>query len=238
MDPQIVRTEDENFDGLVKRYIFGLNLLPDAHPRQASIDDPTLIFLRELTRQQSVGALIDKASDHVRDSDPLLAHLSYTELPVGVIGGEFAVHSSLAEGGSLFFPKIDDHFFEITYTGANGAIKSLMFGVLYQDCLALLISPLFQDASHRLFELLSQPASEDFTRKAVEIYGVVLTSGADGDFFECYAKDASKFDMLNRPLDTAVNTIEESDWFQKSKNDLVWDDQLSMCLMEKDKLPQ
>src|SRR5947208_12434908 len=114
MKSQIVKIKDDNLDGYVSRYIFGLTLLPDDHSQYGSIYDPRLNFLREVSRRQSVSALIDKGCGHILDSDPLFSHTSYRVIPVGVMGGEFIRYPSLTDATSLFFPKIKDDFFDIT----------------------------------------------------------------------------------------------------------------------------
>lgn len=235
MEEQIIKIEDGNCNGYFRRYIFGLNLLPDDHPQYASIYDPRVIFLRELSRQCLISALTDKGCNHILDSDPLLSHASYTKVPVGILGGEFIRYQSFAEATSLFFPNIGYEFFDFTYSDGDGKVESQILSIMYSDALALFISPSSSDASLHLIELLTSSfsSSEEFIRKAVEIYGIVLTTGADGDFFECFAQEQSRFEPLNKPLDIAVTKIKETSWYREFHNDLVWDDDLSMCLLLK-----
>lgn len=236
MELQIVQTKDDSFEGYVRRYVFGLNLLPDNHLNSGSVRDPRLTFLRELARQQSVSVLVDKASDHILDPEPLLKDWNYKEVPIGVIGGDFIkLYRTLTQASSMLFIQVEDVFFDITYSNEEGAEESLIFNVIYDDCLAFFVLSSERNAGSNLAEFLAKPfsSSDEFIAKATKVCEIVITSNADGDFFGCYAKDISKFEIFDKPLDTAVTEINETIWFQESKNDLVWDGRYSMCLVKK-----
>ena len=238
MELQIVQTKDESFEGYVLRYIFGLNLLPDGHPKLGSRLDPRLAFLREIARRQTVAAVIHKYADSVYRLLPFLQEGSYEPVANSIITDELFGPTPLSDSNGLFFHKVQPDFFEFEEVEDDGKYEAVIFHILYCDAIALFVSPISEDAPFQLSKLLRGPvtSNEEFLRKVVELYEVTITSHADGDFFGCYAKDISKFEIFDKPLDAAVTEINETIWFQESKNDLVWDGRYSMCLIEKDKV--
>ena len=231
MVTQIVKTRDEQLAGHVRRYIFGLNLLPDSDAKYGSVHDPRTVFLYEQARQREVGGVFDKSSGYTADLQTFSAADAYKEVAVGVLGGEIVNRDSPR---SLFFPKVEPDYFLETDSNEGTANGSLMFHILYADALALFVSPIPADAAIRMYELLMNPfdSSDEFIREAIRIYDVVLTSHADGDYFVCYADNTSKFDVLKAPLDIAISEVKRTPWFNKVVSDLVWDEDLSCCLIE------
>jgi hypothetical protein len=239
MDLQILQTKDETFEGHVLRYIFGLNLLPDGHPESRSRSDPRLVFLRETARQYNIGAVIDKDASHVSRLQFFLPEGHHEKVANSFLGGELIDAARFSDPNGIFIAKVAPELFDYEEIESDGRYEAIMFHILYSDALALFVLPTSKDAPSRLSQLLSSTVAStaEFLRKALELYDIVITSHADGDFFGCYAKDTSKFQLLNSPLEMAVNKIKETSWFQESKNDLEWDGRWSMCLIEKDKIP-
>ena len=238
MELQIVQTKDESFEGYVLRYIFGLNLLPDEHPRRGSRSDPRLVFLCEIARRQNVAGVIHKYADSAYRLKPFLPEGSYEPVANSIITDELFGPTHLSDSNGLFFPKVEPNFFDFEEMEEDGKYKAVLFHILYCDAIALFVSPMSEDAPSQLSELLRGPitSNEEFLRKAVELYEVTITSHADGDFFGCYADDQSKFEILDSPLDATVSEIKDTRWFQELKDDLVWDGRYSMCLIEKNKV--
>jgi hypothetical protein len=181
-----------------------------------------------------VAGVIHKQADRADRLDLFLPEGTYVPVANSLIGGEFIgpIHSSDLTG--LFFSKVEPELFDFEEVELDDKNDAVMFHISYCDGLALFVSPNSNEAPNQLSELLNGPfiSNEELLSKAIGLYEVIVTTHADGDFFGCFAKERSKFEILQSALDTAVADIKETRWFQESKFDLVWDGQYSMCLVE------
>jgi hypothetical protein len=255
MISQIVKTTDEIAGDLNRRYIFGLNIFPDDHEKYASLADPRLDFLRGICSINQVSAITGSLRDFGHTANDLFGNSnyrsSYKTVRIGCYSGDFYDSNDWNLFLPLFFPRISSNFIDIERDQNQSDDKSLVFSIIYSDALALFISPKTDDSETELLNLLNQPLKpkaddsetdllnflhqpiDHFLERAANLYEIVLTTQADGDYFVCYSQKSDYFDLLNEPLTMAVNSIEESKWFIENRADLIWDDKYSMCLVPK-----
>lgn len=253
MPQAIIKIEDGTVGNLHREYFFGLNIFPDGHPRHASLTDPRLNFLREICRNNRVSANTGSLFDFAKFPEELFGRLSspnlYEIVRIGVYGGNFYDSSEWNLFPPLFFPRIQQDFLDIEWSPRQGNDKSLVFSIIYSDALALFISPKTEDSESELQSLLNQPFTvntddlrgskdflnqpqTDFLERAATLYEIVLTTQADGDYFECYSQDSESFELIKGPLSIVIADIKESVWFKENEAELIWDDEYSKCLIQ------
>ena len=230
MENSIVKLEDGIEYSLYRRYIFGLNLLPDSSPH---LLDPRIEFLRGVCSQTEVCASVGSWEDFASEPGELFENTKYAgQFASTEIGycHRFFDSANFADGQApIFFRRIEADFLDLIRSG-----DSLAFDFLYRDTLALFISPKSDTATDDLIEILSKPlpAIEVFFGQVSPLFELLLITAADGDYFTCYSSNSESFSILDGPLAKAVQTVKDNAWYKAVKPKLEWDDEYSMCLLE------
>ena len=79
MTPEVIRVSEKVEGNLVTRYIMGLNIFPDEHPRYGKFDDPRLDFLRGICASSHVAAVTGSLRDFGDTPDELFGDSNYRE---------------------------------------------------------------------------------------------------------------------------------------------------------------
>lgn len=253
MSETIVKTIDKRRGNLVQRYVFGLNIFPNDHARYWSLDDPRLDFLRGICSNNRSSAVTGSLYDFANTPKELFGKSNYRNgyetVRIGCYGGDFYDSDAWDLFRPLFFHRISPDFFDIERDPEQSEDISLLADILYSDAIALFIAPKSDDSETELWNLLNQPLASksghseanalnflkqpqtSFLERAANLYEIVLTTQADGDYFECYSQSAGSFALMDGSLNTVAKSIEESDWYKENKAELIWDEEYSGCLV-------
>lgn len=254
MTSQIVKTTDEIVGSLTRRTIFGLNIFPDDHPK-SGLADPRFDFLRGVCSNNQASAITGSLYDFANVPKELFGDSnyrnSYETVRIGCYGGDFYDSKDWSLFPPLFFPLIAPDFFDIEHDPNRSYDNSLIFSIVYADALALFISPKSDDSESELRNLLNQPLTpkisdpemdklnflnqpiEYFLERTAGLYEIVLTTQADGDYFEGYSQKVESFGLMDQSLKSVIADIEDSNWYRENKANLIWDDEDSGCLVLK-----
>ncbi len=237
MTPEIIKLSDKVEGGLAQRYIMGLNIFPDEHPRYGEFDNPRVDFLREICANNHVAAITGSLRDFGDTPDELFGNSNYRDsyetVRIGCYGGEFYDFNDSDLFPPLLFPRISPDFFDIDLPHRSED-NSLLFSIMYADALALFISEKTANAEIVLRDILNQPfhSKKAFLEATTRLYEVVLVTQADDDYFVCFSHTASSFGLMDDSLTKVTAGIAESDWFKKNSANLAWND-LHCCLVPK-----
>lgn len=232
MISQIIKTLGKNSGDLQKKYIFGLNIF-DVNDVDCSISsNPQLEFLRCLCSENDVSANTGNLYDFANSPEELFGNtkskINYETVKIGCYGGKFYDSENWNTFPALCFPQISSEFINIEKD------ESVILKIISSDAICLLVSPKHKNSKNRLKALLNLPLknTDDFVKEILNLYTLVMTTQADGDYFVLYAQTDDSFHIIDRPLKRAINKIEESSWYKNNHSHLIWDDEYCMCLID------
>jgi len=238
MISEIVKILDKPANNLIQRSILGLNVFTRNQVDYGIQNDPQLEFLRQICSRNQVSGNTGSLIDFADTPDELFGELSkyeenYYPVKIGCFGGEFYDPKERNSFPPLFFPKISSHFISMPDWVEDDA--SLTLRIMLSDALALFISPKSKDSEIEILNLLNLPlrSSNIFIQQAADFYNLVMVSEADRDYFTFFSQTTEALDLINNPLDNAIKLIKDSVWYKENQSALIWDDEYSMCLIQK-----
>lgn len=234
MSLEIIKILDKPADSFFERHIFGLNIF-HANKIDCSIQtNPQLEFLRQICAQNNVAVNIGNLFDYASSPEELFGNSEYSKkyysVRIGCYSGEFYDSKEWGSFPPLLFPNVSSNFINIL-----DFQESLILRIMYLDAMALFISPKNKDSENDLMSLLNTQITStgNFVKNATDFYKLLMISQADGDYFTFFSQRAEDFDILNKSLEASIKLIEDSSWYQENRLNLHWDDEFSMCLIQK-----
>jgi hypothetical protein len=219
---QIIRLKDIAKNEIYIRYIFGLDIFRvNKVNRSKNLE---VSFLEFLSQETLVSAHTGSLHD-IADSPEELFGLPneavyYEEVDVGVFGGSFYSVNDWFLFPPCFFPKVDEPFWKIR----NGLIKTNLEKIFSWDALSIYANPKtedYADSMKSVFEMKFD-SSDDWIKKVLEVYHLIIVSAGDANFLKVYAKSSADFDVINNPLKKVERLINSDNWYNKNKENLVW----------------
>lgn len=225
---------DKPLNGFFERSIFGLNIFHTNKVECSIQTNPQLEFLRQICSQHIVAVNIVCLFECFGLPEELFGNSDYSEkyysVRIGCYASEFCDSKNWDSSPPLLFPNVSSDFIDIL-----DFQESLILRIMYMDAIAMFISPKNTDSEKDLLTLLSSPitSTENVIKDATDFYNLVIISQADGDYFTCFSQKAEDFNLLDKPLEASIRLIESSAWYQENHLTLQWDDEYSMCLIQK-----
>ena len=228
----IVRTKWHPEFGLHHWYVFGLNLI-DYNKVPCAIEKrPDVLFLTDMTARLSCAAhvgslgLKDIVDTPEEMFGPAEGATPYTRTRVGFYDGFYNLDEWPCID-SCFFPQVTPLFWQALLRGEDDLEQ-----LINCHSLAFYAAPR-SDAKEEMSKLLAAPfpGEAQWLKAVAALYGLVVTTGHDGQYFHVYASDKANLQLIEPSLAAASAAIEESVWFQTHKQELAWDDDLNCCLM-------
>jgi hypothetical protein len=226
-----LRIEDKINNEILVRYVFGLNIFRvNKIDRSKNLELKFLEFVsRETLVSAHTGSLHDIADSPEELFDSPDDYTYYEKVEVGVFGGAFYSTKDWSLFPPCFFPKVSEFFWNIK----NGSSDLVLEEILDWDALAIYVSPYDNGFANEIKSFFDMKfvSSEDWIKKALSLYRLIIVSTGDMNFFKVYANSSTDFDILNNSLRKTEEIILSNKWYQNNKNSLVWDNENNMCLI-------
>ncbi|MHB9131616.1 MAG: hypothetical protein ACYDBB_11080 [Armatimonadota bacterium] len=245
--PEIIRYEDEVYDGLYHHYIFGLTIFNSN--KVDSAEDAMITFLRALVTAYpcaaQIGLLPLEGDDPREVFAPLQEGRDY-----------FLTHvNSYAHGGlwvepdrpaGCFFPQLTPSFFELTTDDGRMLIDYLLMydqPALYVNVDSIALSNLTalyaqpplanelepekeepEDSVDRARAFINRWAAFEhrWWAEATRFVPLGIQGGYDDAIMTVYSRDPSHFHLLDQPLEQTCEIIRATPWFQAHQLELRW----------------
>jgi len=233
----IVKIERKPECGLQHWNIYGLNIFHYNHVPCAINQRPDVLFLTDLTARlvcaAHVGSLalslrVDTSEEMFGPPD---GTTPYSRTRVGFSDG-FYDPDEWPRFDACFFPHVTSLFWQALLGGEDDLEQLLgCHGMAFYAAPRSVNEQ--ADITKKMQKLLAAPfpGEAQWLTAITELYGLALTVGHDGQYFHVYAQDESSLQWVKPSLSFASQAVEESEWFQTHKQELVWDDDLNECLM-------
>lgn len=226
---QIVRLDDTTEYGLMRRNIYGLNILYANGVEVKTQNDPRITFLRQLSARTPCAACVGYLSLKEMVNNPaemfgvIGGEMAFIRLPVGLYGGTFYDLMKYPTQDACYFPYITSGFWEAKTEYDD--IRS----IFDNDAVALFVGV---NDTHKVEHSLTSFTSEDILQQELAAEcRLVVTSGGDGSALSVYTSKAKFFSDLNQPLIDAIKMVTDNEWYSYNKNSLVWNSDGDECLM-------
>jgi len=239
----ILQTHDEKKFGLYVRVINGLNIFSANGYGVSPSDDPRMAFLKTLSVQNSCSIHVGgvSLSDIVDEPEELFGQPSdesfYSRVKIGISEGIFY------EGGdnNCFFPIASEQFwstkdFDNTRNPVQYLIESGALALYANACDDVQTMTSLVSSHFPALQAPLRPSQSEWLQAVASIYRLIVVTGHDGMDFLVYTREASNFDVLSVPLQSATIVIEASQWYKQHQKVLMWDNQYEKCLMLPDAL--
>jgi len=233
---EIVKLNTRERDGYLSRVVLGLNIF-EANSVEVE-SDPMLIVLKALAQDYHCAAQIGweplsattarTSEEYFRgdyvvitkeiDSEtPIVGNHTYERIPIGIYPGEF-----------WYADKEWEFSYWISHISADDLTSEISDYTMY-DTLALYFNGCKNgmpfDPHIACPNLKGKMSFQDYWIKhSLQWFDLVCTTQYDGWYLEAYAESESKFRMLQRDIDLAVDAIKSSDWYQAHRENLYWDE--------------
>ena len=232
---EIVKLNTRERDGYLSREVLGLNIF-EANSVEFE-PDPILIFLKALAEDYHCAAHIDwerltgttaktpeeyAKGDYVNvvrihNDTAIVGNHTHERIPIGICHGKF------------WYADKELHYgFWIPHISADDLTSGISDYTVY-DSLVLYFNGCKDgtpfDPHIACPNLKGKMSFQDYWIKhSLQWFDLVCTTQYDGWYLEAYAESESKFRMLQRDIDLAVDAIKSSDWYQAHRENLYWDE--------------
>ena len=232
----IVRLELRSKSGLAHWSLCGLNIL-EYNDVDCPIEHrPDVVFLTHLTSHRPCSVHVSSLALKDRASTPD----EMFGLPEGTtpyIRSRIGFHNIFYDLNewpcidACFFPRVTPAFWH-SLLREEGDLEQMMSSHAF----AFYVAPR-SNTETAMERLLAAPfpGEMQWLKAVTDLYGIVVTVGHDGQFFNIYASDTDSLRLIDPSLSVATMAVESSDWFQLHSSELVWDD-LNCCLMLSDRI--
>lgn len=228
---KIIRTEDRVNNEVYTRYIFGLNTFRVNKVNQTTSLE--LKFLESVNQEFLLSAHTGSLHDLAESPKELFGEpnevIFYEEVGIGVFGGKFYSIEDWLLFPPCFFPKANKDFWRIK----DSFIETDLGEILGWDALALYVSPKGNNYIEAMTSLFKMKfiSSEDWIRKVLEIYRLVILSAGDANFFKAYSSSPEDLELLGNSIENMEKIVIANTWYKDNESSLIWDDKNNMCLI-------
>jgi hypothetical protein len=221
---KLVRLEDSQEGGLARRAVLGLNALEYNVVDIPADQDPRVAFLARCATYAKGSVVIGglAVADRISDPADLFGILKFDTVVGGLHGGRFYSLARYPAGPAYLFHDVDQSFFDAL---SRRRQEDDLMALIHDDALALLLSDCTPDMDALRTVIEGGSADEfDYLRDLADRCRVVILTSGDGQSFEAFARDAGSLALMDRPLDAAIDVIENTSWYAQNRDRLAWDD--------------
>ncbi len=228
---EIVQIRRGSEFGLRFRDILGLNVLIENQVSEIDANSPITTFLKALSETIPCSAHTGNLADKVDTAEEAFGLPSpdhqYEIAAIGIYNSNFYDALYWSSFPACFFPRIGPGFWEMKTKYGASTIREL----LDYDALALYAGA--DDGALSKMEMLLKnvySSNDDWLMQVAEIYRLIVISCDDGAYFSVYAKDEPSYDLLSGALRDAERNVEETNWYKRNVQSLIWSEE-DLCLM-------
>lgn len=222
-----IRTEDVTVFGFIFRAIYGLDIF---HVNEVDVGfegEPLTVFLKSLVRNSFAAVHMGYLENYAATPEELFGDLMSNHLvsPTSLFYSKFFDNTIYTDGyPSVLFPSVNENF----WTEKLEDNSTNLVDVLADRAVSVYVSNTQPDLE-KIRSLISKGLDhEEWVKRILEIYKLIVMP--DNFYIYVYAKKEEDFELLEKPLNDAVEKIKQNQWFETHKNELFWDDNRVCCL--------
>lgn len=215
-------------------YLCGLNIFEYNDVTCPIEQRPDVVFLTDLTSRLTCAVHVSSLALKDRASSPE-EMFGAADGPNPYLRSRIGYHDVFYDLNEFYswdacvFPRVTPLFWQALLRDEGNLCE--MIG---SHGFAFYVAP-YTDTWDDLERLLATPfpGENEWLTAVLDVYALVVVVGHDGQFLEIYTRKRENLHLIEPSLQTAVNIVETSAWFQAHRAEMAWED-LSCCLI----LPQ